>query len=78
MAVLSGLGVTIALVVLTATGEISIGAAVAIFFIGLPLVEGVAYLVTMAVVMAMTGIARLLDREVVIEWLDAEEGYGWD
>lgn len=77
MAVLSGLGVFIALIVLTVNGDISIGAAIAIFFIGLPVVEGVAYLMTMAVGMAMVGIARLLDRQAVTEFLDAEEGYGY-
>lgn len=70
MAVLSGLGVFIVLIVLTVSGDISIGAAVAIFFVGLPVVEGVAYLLTMAVGMAMMVTARLLDRETVAELLD--------
>jgi hypothetical protein len=74
MAVLSGLGLTIALVVLAVAGKIGIGVAIVIFFVGLPLIEGAAYLVTMGVAMAMIGAAKLLDSPAVTEWLD-QEGY---
>jgi hypothetical protein len=74
MAVLSGLGAFIALVVLTISGDISIVGAIALFFIGLPVVEGLAYIVTMGVTLAMMGIAKLFDRQAVTEFLDAE-GY---
>ncbi len=74
MAVLSGLGVFITLIVLTVNGSISIGAAIAVFFIGLPVVEGVAYLLTMAVSMAILGVAKVLDGQTVTDFLDAE-GY---
>lgn len=75
MAVLSGLGLTVALVVLAATGKIGVGLAIMIFFVGLPLIEGAAYLVTMGVAMAMMGTAKLLDSRTVTEWLDRQEAY---
>ncbi len=75
MAVLSGLGLTVALIVLAATGKIGVGVAIVIFFVGLPLIEGVAYLVTMGLALAMMGTAKLLDSQAVTEWLDRQEGY---
>jgi hypothetical protein len=72
MAVLSGLGGFVAIVVLAATGDITVGAAVGLFFIGLPVLEGVVYLVTMAGAMTLMGIAKLLDRDVVSEWADSQ------
>ncbi len=75
MAVLSGLGVTVAIIVLAINGTISVVAAIVIFFVGLPLIEGAAYLVTMGLAMAMVGTAKLLDSRAVTEWLDRQEGY---
>jgi hypothetical protein len=70
MAILSGLGVTVVIVVLAATGEISVGVAVAGFFVGLPLIEGAVYLLTMATNLVIVTAARLLDGDVVADWLD--------
>lgn len=75
MAVLSGLGLTVALIVLAATGKVGVGVAIVIFFVGLPLIEGMAYLVTMGLALAMMGTAKLLDSQAVTEWLDRQEGY---
>jgi hypothetical protein len=75
MAVLSGLGLTVTLIVLAATGKVGVGVALVIFFVGLPLIEGVAYLVTMGLALAMMGTAKLLDSQAVTEWLDRQEGY---
>jgi hypothetical protein len=77
MAILSGLGVTVVIVVLAATGEISVGVAVASFFVGLPLIEGAVYLLTMATNLVIVTAARLLDGDVVADWLDGQEGLSY-
>jgi hypothetical protein len=72
MAVLSGLGVTVAIIVLAINGTISVGAAILLSIVGVPVVGTVAYWVTAPVALALMGIAKLLDREVVTEWLDSQ------
>jgi hypothetical protein len=62
--------------VLAADGTIGIGLSVVSFFVGLPLIEFVAYLLTMAVNLVLYGTARLLDGEAVTDWMDRQElGY---
>jgi hypothetical protein len=72
MAVLSGLGVTVAIIVLAINGTISVGAAILFSIVGVPVVGTVAYWVTAPVALGLMGIAKLLDREVVSEVLDSQ------
>ncbi len=72
MAVISGLGLTVALIVLAINGTISVVAAIVLSVVGIPLVGTVVYWVTAAVAFVPLGIAKLLDRDVVSEWLDSQ------
>jgi Zn-dependent protease with chaperone function len=67
MAVLSGLGVTIALIILAATGALSVGAVVILFIFVLPALFVIYWLTTgLAVLMLYT--AKLLDDEATELW----------
>jgi hypothetical protein len=72
MAVLSGLGLTVALIVLAINGTISVVAAIVLSVVGVPLVGTVVFWVTAALAFIPLGIAKLLDRDVVSDWLDCQ------
>lgn len=72
MAVLSGLGVTVAIIVLAINGTISVGTAILLSIVGVPVVGTVAYWVTAPIALALMGVAKLLDRDSVSEWLDSQ------
>lgn len=72
LAVVSGLGLTVAVIVLAVNGTISVGAAVIIFFVGLPLIETVIFWLAAGFAFVPLGVAKLLDRELVSEWVDRQ------
>jgi hypothetical protein len=77
MAVLSGLGLTVALIVLAITGTISVVAAIVLAVIGVPLVGTVVYWLTALLAFVPLGIAKLLDRQIVSDWIDNENMGGY-
>jgi hypothetical protein len=72
MAVITGLGLTIALIVLAINGTISVAAAIVAWFLVLPLVEMVIFWLSAALAFVPLGIAKLLDRELVSERIDSQ------
>jgi hypothetical protein len=77
MALLAGIGLTVALIVLAVAGTISVGGAVLVFFFGLPIVEFVMYWVTMALSLAMLGTAKLLDDHAAEDWAYRQDIAGY-
>jgi len=74
LAFLSGTGLLIATVVLAIKGTISVGAAIGISIVGVPLVGTVACWIAQLIGLALYGIARVLDRDTTSQWIDYEWG----
>jgi hypothetical protein len=72
LAVATGIGTTVVLVLLAINGTISVGAAIVIFFVGLPLAETLIFWLAAGLAFIPLGIAKLVDREAVSEWLDSQ------
>jgi len=72
LAVVSGLGLTVAVIVLAVNGTISVGAAIAIGVVGVPVIGTVVFWIAAALAFVPLGIAKLLDREIVSEWVDSQ------
>ena len=72
LAGLSGIGVIVAIIVLAINGTISIVAAILLPIVAVPVVGTLAYWLALAIGFPLLGIAKLLDRDVVSEWLDSQ------
>lgn len=72
LAVLSGLGLTVVIIVLAIKGTISVVAAIGLSIIGVPIVGTLAYWLALLIGMPLLGIAKLLDRDAVSEWIDSQ------
>jgi|ERR1022692_894346 hypothetical protein len=71
LAVLSGLGLTVLIIVGAIKGTISVVAAIGLSIVGVPIVGTVAYWLALLIGMPLLGIAKLLDRDAVSEWVDS-------
>jgi hypothetical protein len=73
---LSGVGLTVAVVVLALTGTVSVAGAIGLELIGVSLGIAVIYVFDAALAAVPLGIAKLLDARLVSDWLDLESGEG--
>jgi hypothetical protein len=72
LAVLSGLGLTVVIIVGTIKGSISVIGAILLTVFGVPIVGTLAYWLALLLGMPLLGIATLIHRNAVSEWLDRQ------
>jgi hypothetical protein len=72
LAVLSGIGVIVAIIVLAINGTISVVTAILLPIVAIPAAGTLAYWLALAIGFPLLGIAKLVDRDAVSEWIDSQ------